>query len=145
MHYIQLEISCANPYNLDLTAFIDTAAMLMLLTSKAPASPNTHANLGISMMQSGGTSMSTAQAMQWTYCFRNYHLTRAWPTVFLDLSTTSSPLQSFVMLLDLPNTYVLWEATYLALSKLLVIREFKISMWKVCNQRFASETKADYS
>ncbi len=33
-HYIQLETGCANPYNLDLTAFIDAAAMLTLLTSK---------------------------------------------------------------------------------------------------------------
>jgi hypothetical protein len=31
------------------------------------------------------------------------------------------------------------------LCKLLAIREFKISTWKVCNQRFLSETKADYS
>jgi hypothetical protein len=43
-HYIQLETSCANPY---LTAFIDTAAMVTLLTSKAPASPNTRTNLDL--------------------------------------------------------------------------------------------------
>jgi hypothetical protein len=58
-HYIQLETGCANPYNLELTAFINTAAMLTLLTSKAPASLNTHTNLGISMVQPGGTSMRT--------------------------------------------------------------------------------------
>ncbi len=37
--------------------------MLMLLTSKAPASPNTHTNLGISVIQPGGTSMRTTHAM----------------------------------------------------------------------------------
>jgi hypothetical protein len=62
-HYIQLETCCANPYNLDLTAFIDTAAKLILLTSKAPASPNTHTNLGISVIQPGGTSMHTTHAI----------------------------------------------------------------------------------
>jgi hypothetical protein len=35
----------------------------MLLTSKAPASPNTHTNLGISVIQPGGTSMRTTHAM----------------------------------------------------------------------------------
>jgi hypothetical protein len=62
-HYIQLETSCTNPYNLDLTAFINTTAMLMLFTSKAPASPNTRTNLGISVIQPGGTSMRTTHAM----------------------------------------------------------------------------------
>jgi hypothetical protein len=62
-HYIQLETGCANPYNLEQTAFINTAAMLMLLTSKAPASSNTHTNLGISVIQPGGTSMRTTHAM----------------------------------------------------------------------------------
>jgi hypothetical protein len=37
--------------------------MLMLLTSKAPASPSTHTNLGIRVIQSGGTSMRTTHAM----------------------------------------------------------------------------------
>jgi hypothetical protein len=37
-HYIEIETGCANPYDLDLTAFIDTAATLTFLTSKAPAS-----------------------------------------------------------------------------------------------------------
>ncbi len=41
-NYIRLETGCANPYNLDLTALIDTSATFTLLTSKAPASPNTH-------------------------------------------------------------------------------------------------------
>jgi hypothetical protein len=62
-HYIQLETGCANPYNLELTAFIDTAEMLTLLISKAPASLNTHTNLGISVIQPGGTSMRTTHAM----------------------------------------------------------------------------------
>ncbi len=62
-HYIQLETGCANPYDLELTAFNDTAATLTLLTSKAPASPNTHTDLGISMIQHGGTSMHTTHAM----------------------------------------------------------------------------------
>ncbi len=61
--YIQLETGCANPYNLDLIAFIDTAAMLTLLTSKASASPNTHTNLSISVIQPGGTSMRTTHTM----------------------------------------------------------------------------------
>jgi hypothetical protein len=63
-HYIQLETGCANPYNLDLTAFIDTAAILTLLTSNAPASSNTHTNLSISIIQPGGTSMHTTRAME---------------------------------------------------------------------------------
>jgi hypothetical protein len=62
-HYIELETSCANPCNLDLTVFINTAAMITFLTSKAPASPNTHTNLGISMIQPGGTSMGTTHAV----------------------------------------------------------------------------------
>jgi hypothetical protein len=62
-HYIQLETICANPYNLDLTEFINTAAMLTLLTSKAPASPNTHTSLGISVIQPGGSSMCTTHVM----------------------------------------------------------------------------------
>jgi hypothetical protein len=62
-HYIQLETSCANPYNLELTAFINTATMLTLLTSTALASPNTHTNLGMSVIQPGGISMHTTQAM----------------------------------------------------------------------------------
>jgi hypothetical protein len=62
-HYIQLEAGCANPYNLELAAFIDTAAMLMLFKSNALASPNTHINLGISVTQPGGTSMRTTHAM----------------------------------------------------------------------------------
>jgi hypothetical protein len=62
-HYIQLETGCANPYNLDLTAFINTAAMLMFLTSKAPASLNIHTNLGKSVIQQGGTSMRTTHVM----------------------------------------------------------------------------------
>jgi hypothetical protein len=62
-HYIQLETSSVNPYNLDLTEFIKTAAMLMLLTSNAPASPNTHTNLGISMIQLVGASMRTTHGM----------------------------------------------------------------------------------
>jgi hypothetical protein len=38
--------------------------MLMLLTtSEAPASPNTHTNLGISVTQPGGTRMRTTHAM----------------------------------------------------------------------------------
>ncbi len=37
--------------------------MLMLLTSKAPASTTTHTNLSISMIQPGGTSMHTTHAM----------------------------------------------------------------------------------
>jgi hypothetical protein len=37
--------------------------MLTLLTSKALASPNTHTNLGISVIQPGGTSMRTTHAM----------------------------------------------------------------------------------
>jgi hypothetical protein len=62
-HYIQLETNCAHPYNLELTAYIDTAAMLMLFTSKAPASLSTHTNLGISVIQPGGTSMRTTLAI----------------------------------------------------------------------------------
>jgi hypothetical protein len=63
-HYVQLETGCANTYNLELTAFTNTtAAMLMLLTSKAPASPNTHTNLGRSVIQPGGTSMRTTHTM----------------------------------------------------------------------------------
>jgi hypothetical protein len=62
-NYIQLEDGCANPYNLDFTALIDTAAMLTLLISKAPALPNTHTNLGISMIQQGSTRMRTMRAM----------------------------------------------------------------------------------
>jgi hypothetical protein len=62
-HYIQLETGCANPFDLDLTAFINTAAKLMLLTSKAPASPNTRTNLGISVIQPGSTSMCTTHQM----------------------------------------------------------------------------------
>jgi hypothetical protein len=58
-----LETGCANPYDLDLTAFIDTAEMLTLPTSKAPASPKTHTNLGISVIQPGGTSMCTTHVM----------------------------------------------------------------------------------
>ena len=34
-----------------------------ILTSKAPASSNTHTNLGISVIQPGGTSMRTTHAM----------------------------------------------------------------------------------
>ncbi len=37
--------------------------MLTLLTSKAPALSNTHTNLGISMMQSGDTSMRNTHMM----------------------------------------------------------------------------------
>jgi hypothetical protein len=44
-------------------AFIDTAATLMLLTSKAPASLNTHTSLGISVIQLDGTSMRTTHTM----------------------------------------------------------------------------------
>ena len=62
-HYIQLEKNSANTYNLEQTAFINTAAMLTLLTSRAPASPNTHTNLGIRVIQPGGTSMRTTHAM----------------------------------------------------------------------------------
>jgi hypothetical protein len=62
-HYIQLETGCAKPYDLKLTAFIDTAAMLRLLTTKALASPNTHTNPGTSVIQPGGTSMCTTHAM----------------------------------------------------------------------------------
>jgi hypothetical protein len=62
-HYIQLETGCANPYDLELTAFIDTAAMLTLLISKASASLNTHTDLGISVIQPGGTSLRTTHAM----------------------------------------------------------------------------------
>ncbi len=63
-HYIQLETGCANPYDLELTEFINTAAMLTLPTSKALASLNTHTNLGISVIQPGGTSMHTTLAME---------------------------------------------------------------------------------
>jgi hypothetical protein len=63
VHYIQLETGCANPFDLDLTAFINAAAKLMLLISKAPASPNTHTNLGISVIQLGSTSMRTTHQM----------------------------------------------------------------------------------
>jgi hypothetical protein len=55
-HFIQLETGCANPYDLDLTAFIETAATLTLLTSQAPALPNTHTSLSISVIQPGGTT-----------------------------------------------------------------------------------------
>jgi hypothetical protein len=37
--------------------------MLTLLTSKAPASPSTHTNLGISVIQPGGTSMLITHTM----------------------------------------------------------------------------------
>jgi hypothetical protein len=37
--------------------------MLTLLTSKVPASPNTYTNLGINVIQPGGTSMRTTHVM----------------------------------------------------------------------------------
>ena len=37
--------------------------MLTLLTSKTPASPNTHTNLGVSVIQPGGTSMHITHGM----------------------------------------------------------------------------------
>ncbi len=63
VHYIQLDTGCANPYDLEQTTFTNTAAMLTLLTSKAPATPNTHTDLGISVIQPGGTIMRTTHVM----------------------------------------------------------------------------------
>jgi hypothetical protein len=60
---INLEFSCANPPHLENTALIDTAASILLLTTKAPANNLTKTDVKITVLQPSGSKMRSTHAI----------------------------------------------------------------------------------
>ena len=61
---INYESGCTNPTNLESTALINTAASVMLLNKKAPASGTTNTNVQITVLQPSGTKMTSTHAVE---------------------------------------------------------------------------------
>jgi hypothetical protein len=60
---INYKSGCTNPTGLESTAFIDTAASVTLLTTKAPASSTTNTNMQIIVLLPSGSKMTSTHAV----------------------------------------------------------------------------------